>query len=51
MKQALDDPAIQAKMAQLRYEFSNTKLILSVERLDYTKGILEKLEIDSLPYI
>ncbi len=44
VKQALDDPAIQAKMAQLRYEFSNTKLILSVERLDYTKVILEKLE-------
>ncbi|MEN8669014.1 MAG: glucosylglycerol-phosphate synthase [Alcanivorax sp.] len=41
---ALDDSGIQAKMAQLRYEFSRTKLILSVERLDYTKGILEKLE-------
>jgi len=41
---ALDNPAIQAQMAQLRFEFSRTKLILSVERLDYTKGILEKLE-------
>ncbi len=41
---AIEDPGIQAKMAQLRYEFSRTKLILSVERLDYTKGILEKLE-------
>ena len=44
VSRALEDPGIQAKMAQLRYEFSRTKLILSVERLDYTKGILEKLE-------
>jgi len=31
------------QMAQLRSELSGVKLILSVERLDYTKGTLEKL--------
>ena len=43
VKTVLDDPGTKAKMAQLRFELSGTKLILSVERLDYTKGILEKL--------
>lgn len=43
VKTVLDDPGTKAKMAQLRFELSGTRLILSVERLDYTKGILEKL--------
>jgi glucosylglycerol-phosphate synthase len=41
---ALDQPKIQEQMADLRKELSGLKLILSVERLDYTKGILEKLQ-------
>ncbi|MDP3978409.1 MAG: glucosylglycerol-phosphate synthase [Pseudomonas sp.] len=41
---ALDQPKIQEMMANLRKELSGLKLILSVERLDYTKGILEKLQ-------
>ncbi len=40
---ALADEKIQARMAELRSELSGMRLILSVERLDYTKGILEKL--------
>ena len=40
---ALQAPKIQELMARLREELSGVKLILSVERLDYTKGILEKL--------
>jgi len=41
---ALEQPKIQELMADLRKELSGLKLILSVERLDYTKGILEKLQ-------
>ncbi|WP_324734218.1 glucosylglycerol-phosphate synthase [Pseudomonas paeninsulae] len=41
---ALAQPKIQEQMANLRKELSGLKLILSVERLDYTKGILEKLK-------
>lgn len=40
---ALEAPKIKELMAQLREEMKGVKLILSVERLDYTKGILEKL--------
>jgi len=41
---ALEKPEIQEKMKQLRADLDGTRLVLSVERLDYTKGILEKLE-------
>lgn len=34
----------QQRMDELRKEFEGKRLVLSVERLDYTKGILEKLE-------
>ncbi|MDG9758088.1 glucosylglycerol-phosphate synthase [Ectopseudomonas mendocina] len=40
---ALEAPKIKELMGQLREEMKGVKLILSVERLDYTKGILEKL--------
>ena len=43
VRNALEAPKIQELMAQLREEMKGVKLILSVERLDYTKGILEKL--------
>ncbi|MFL1483321.1 glucosylglycerol-phosphate synthase [Marinobacter sp. LN3S78] len=42
--QALEQPKVQQRMADLRNELGNIRLVLSVERLDYTKGILEKLE-------
>lgn len=41
---ALESPKIREMMARLRTELSGVKLILSVERLDYTKGTLEKLQ-------
>ena len=43
VRNALEAPRIQELMANLREEMKGVKLILSVERLDYTKGILEKL--------
>lgn len=43
VQRVLDDPAISARMAELRRELAGIRVILSVERLDYTKGTLEKL--------
>ncbi|MDR8014387.1 glucosylglycerol-phosphate synthase [Ectopseudomonas guguanensis] len=43
VRSALEAPKIKELMARLREEMQGVKLILSVERLDYTKGILEKL--------
>lgn len=43
VRSALEAPKIKELMARLREELNGVKLILSVERLDYTKGILEKL--------
>jgi len=43
VRNALEAPKIKELMDQLREEMKGVKLILSVERLDYTKGILEKL--------
>jgi trehalose-6-phosphate synthase len=40
---ALDNPEIQAQIQQLKQELEGTRVLLSVERLDYTKGILEKV--------
>lgn len=39
----LESPQTVARMATLRRELAGTRVILSVERLDYTKGTLEKL--------
>jgi glucosylglycerol-phosphate synthase len=44
IRSALAQPKIQEQMSELRKELNGLKLILSVERLDYTKGILEKLQ-------
>lgn len=44
IRSALAQPKIQEQMSELRKELRGLKLILSVERLDYTKGILEKLQ-------
>lgn len=43
VRSALEAPKIRQLMARLREEMRGVKLILAVERLDYTKGILEKL--------
>lgn len=37
-------PAVQKKTLQLQKQFGNRKLILSVDRLDYSKGILHRLK-------
>lgn len=44
VSRALEEAPVQQRMEQLRQELEGTRLVLSVERLDYTKGILEKLE-------
>ena len=44
VRQALDDDAVQAQVGTLREELKGLRMILSVERLDFTKGILEKLQ-------
>ncbi|WP_339806876.1 glucosylglycerol-phosphate synthase [uncultured Marinobacter sp.] len=41
---ALEREDIQQRMEHLRQELGDMRLVLSVERLDYTKGILEKLQ-------
>lgn len=41
---ALDDPQISRKAEELRKDFGDGKLILSVDRLDYSKGILMRLK-------
>ena len=43
VQQVLDDPQTTRLMAELRAQLAGTRTILSVERLDYTKGTLEKL--------
>jgi glucosylglycerol-phosphate synthase/sucrose-6F-phosphate phosphohydrolase len=42
-RQALASEEVQARTATLRKELEGQRMILSVERLDFTKGILEKL--------
>ncbi|APR04288.1 glucosylglycerol-phosphate synthase [Thauera chlorobenzoica] len=43
VRTVLAAPQTAARMAALRRELAGTRVILSVERLDYTKGTLEKL--------
>lgn len=40
----LDDPARQAQVQAIQQRFRGMQLVLSVERLDYVKGPLQKLE-------
>lgn len=44
VEKVLQDPSAQERMDNLREDLSGVRLVLSVERLDFTKGILEKLE-------
>ncbi len=41
---SLDDDATQAELATLAEHYEGKKIILSVDRLDYSKGILKRLE-------
>lgn len=44
VKNALEEDDVKQRMQELREELNGIRLVLSVERLDFTKGILEKLE-------
>ena len=43
VRQALANPKTAGRRQAIRREFAGKKLVLSVERLDYTKGTLEKI--------
>lgn len=43
VRQALANPKIPGRRQAIRNEFAGKDIILSVERLDYTKGTLEKI--------
>jgi trehalose-6-phosphate synthase len=43
VEQAMKVPRIQERIARLKQDLRGQQLMLSVERLDYTKGTLEKL--------
>lgn len=42
---AIRNPDVQDEIVKLKNEFGNTKIILSVDRLDYTKGVDQRLEV------
>jgi len=44
VRNALAREPVRQRMARLRQELAGVRLILAVERLDYTKGVLEKLQ-------
>lgn len=44
IQQALAQTKTDARRSAIREEFKNKQLVLSVERLDYTKGTLEKIK-------
>lgn len=44
IRQILAQPGVRASLEKLRREIAPRKLVLSIERLDYTKGTLEKLQ-------
>ncbi|MBN1788147.1 MAG: bifunctional alpha,alpha-trehalose-phosphate synthase (UDP-forming)/trehalose-phosphatase [Sedimentisphaerales bacterium] len=41
---AIKKPAVKKGLAAIRKEVSDRKIILSIDRLDYTKGIIQRLE-------
>jgi glucosylglycerol-phosphate synthase len=43
VKASLDQPEVRKRMEELRRELKGQRVMLAVERLDYTKGTLEKL--------
>ena len=44
IEKILADPATRQRMENLRKELAGQRMVLSVERLDYTKGTLQKIE-------
>jgi len=43
-EQAVSEPTVQHEIAGIRRKYAGYKIFLSVDRLDYTKGILKRLE-------
>jgi trehalose 6-phosphate synthase/phosphatase len=43
-RQALDDPEVLEEITAVKEHYKTQKIILSVDRLDYSKGILQRLE-------
>ncbi len=43
-EQLIDDATVKKNLAQLQQDFANQRIILSIDRLDYTKGILQRLQ-------
>jgi trehalose-6-phosphate synthase len=41
-------PAVERSLATLRRQFATRRVLLGVDRLDYTKGILERLHAIAL---
>jgi len=44
IREVLASPKVRADVDKIRNEIGDRKLVLSIERLDYSKGILEKLQ-------
>ncbi len=40
----IDEPEVQQAVKELQENFKNTRIILSIDRLDYSKGILQRLQ-------
>jgi len=41
---ALENPKVRKRITTIRKKVGNRKIIISIDRLDYTKGIIERLE-------
>lgn len=41
---ALDDPEVQAEIQQIETQYKDKTIIIGVDRMDYTKGLPEKLQ-------
>jgi trehalose 6-phosphate synthase/phosphatase len=41
---AIDDPGVEKEINKIRSKIGERKIILSIDRLDYSKGIIERLE-------
>jgi trehalose 6-phosphate synthase/phosphatase len=41
---AVNDPAVQDNLQKLKHLFGDVNLVLSIDRLDYSKGILQRLK-------
>lgn len=42
--EAVNNPEVQEEKAKLREAFGDAKVVLSIDRLDYTKGIINRLQ-------